>query len=148
MPTKNKIGLHFTGWEELISNIEKAAGDSGMKKAVEDGLRASKAQVNSNITKAMSKSNLPAGGKYSTGKTLSSLDKDFVVNWDGYTGSINVGFNMEDSGLVSIFLMKGTPKMSPVPGLLDAIYGKKTTNEIKKIQKEAIMKYIQRNLGG
>lgn len=145
---KNKIGLQFTGWKELVSNIEKTADEAAMKEAVEDSLKATKGIVNSKVKKAMSKSNLPAKGKYSqTPHVIDFLDQGFDIIWNGYTGSINVGFDIEGKGLVSVFLMYGTPKMKPAKGLRDAFYSKKTKNEIRKIQKEAIEKYISRHLG-
>lgn len=143
---KNKIGLQFTGWKEMLSGIEKAAGESGLKQAVEAGLKATKDYVNKNADAAMSKGNMPARGKYWTGRTKKSLDKNYDVDWVGYTGTINVGYNLEESGLTSIYLMHGTPRMPPVPGLNDAFYGKKAKSEIKKIQKEALEKWIERNL--
>ncbi len=143
---KNKIGLQFTGWKEMLSGIEKAAGEAGLKQAVEAGLKATKDYVNKNADAAMSKGNMPARGKYWTGRTKKSLDKNYDVDWVGYTGTINVGYNLEESGLTSIYLMHGTPRMPPVPGLNDAFYGKKTKSEIKKIQKEALEKWIERNL--
>ena len=121
-----------------------------MKRAVEDGLKASKQHVNAKIKPIMAKSNLPAQGHYSQGETLESLDRDFSVNWNGPTAEIKIGFDFSKSGLKSIFLMHGTPRHKPpmaaVPGLHDAIYGKKTMSEIKQIQKEAIAKYIERGL--
>lgn len=143
---KNKIGLQFKGWKETLSGIEKIAGESGLKTATEDALKASKAHVNRKAGTAISKSNLPAGGKYSGGETRKSLDANFNVDWHGYVGEMKIGFNMKESGLTSIFLMHGTPRHAPVPGLKDAFYGTKTKNEIKKIQAEAIQKFIERNL--
>lgn len=144
---KNKIGLQFTGWEELMTGIGKVAGEAGLKQATEDALKASKQYVNSKIKAAMQNGNLPAKGKYSRSPhTLDSLNKDMDVKWSGFTGEVKVGFDIKDKGLVSIFLMYGTPRMSKDQELYDAVYGKKTKSEIRKIQKEAISKYIERNL--
>lgn len=143
---KNKIGLQFTGWKEMMAGIDKVAGEAGLKQATEAALKASKAHIDKKVDSVMTKGNMPAGGKYWTGETKKSLDKNFEVDWQGYTGSIEIGFDLEDSGIRSIFLMYGTPRMSPVSGLKDAFYGKKTKDEVRKIQKEAIQKYIERNL--
>lgn len=143
---KNKIGLQFTGWKEMLAGIGRATDEAGLKQAVEAGLKATKEYVNKNADTAMQKGNMPARGKYWKGKTKESLDRNYDVEWSGYTGEMKVGFNFEDSGLTSIFLMYGTPRTAPVPGLYDAFYGKKTKTEIKKIQKEALEKWIERNL--
>lgn len=143
---KNKVGLSFNGWKEMLSGIEKAADESAMKAAIESALKESKSVINSKANAVMTKSNMPAHGKYWTGTVKNSLDKNFSVDWSGYTASINIGYNLEESGLESIMLMKGTPRMNPVAGLEDAFYGRKTIAEIRKQQKEAISKYIERNL--
>ena len=145
---KNKIGLKFDGWEKLMANIDKMAGMTAMQEVTKSALKATKSYVNSNVMKIMAKSNLPAKGKYSAGLTLDSLDNDFVVAWSGYTAEIAIGFDFDVSGLRSIFLMYGTPKMKPVAGLKNAIYGNKTKKEISKIQSEAVNKYITRHMGG
>ena len=91
---------------------------------------------------------LPAGGKYSTGDTKKSIDKDMTVEWSATTGEINVGFDFSESGMTSIYLMYGTPKMDPVSGLKNAIYGAKTKKEIATIQEETISKVIKRIMEG
>lgn len=143
---KNKIGLQFNGWKELMAGIDKVAGESGLKQATEDALKASKQYVDNKVDSVMVKGNMSARGRYWTGETKKSLNKDMTVKWQGFTGEIEIGFDLEKSGLVSIYLMYGTPRMSKVDALYDAFYGKKTKAEIRKIQKEAIQKYIERNL--
>lgn len=143
---RNKIGLQFDGWEETLSKLDRLGGTEAMKKGVEAGLKASKQYVNPQIEAAMGK--LPAGGKYSTGDTKRSLDRDMTVDWSGMTGEIKVGFDFKKSGPVSIFLMYGTPRMKPVSGLKSAIYGTKTKTQIKVLQAEAVNKVITRIMEG
>lgn len=143
---RNKIGLQFDGWEDYMAKLDKIGGTQAMKRGVEAGLKASKQYVNPQIEKAMA--NLPAGGKYSTGLTKESIDQDMRVDWDGMTGSIKVGFDFKKSGLTSIFLMYGTPRMPPVNGLKAAIYGTKTKKQIKERQAEAVNKVIKRIMEG
>ena len=129
-----------------MDKLDKLGGTAAMKRGVEAGLRASKNYVNPQIKSAMSK--LPAGGKYSTGDTERSIDNDMSVKWSGMTGEIKVGFDFSKSGPKSIYLMYGTPKMSPVNGLKAAIYGTKTKKQIKEIQAEAVGKVIKRIMEG
>lgn len=93
---------------------------------------------------------MPAKGKFWTGDTKATLDKNFSVEWKGFTGEIKIGFNLSES-LVSNFLMYGTPRHEPpmaaVPGLYDAVYGRKTQIAITYLQREAIEKWIERNMG-
>lgn len=145
---RNKIGLQVKGFEEYMAKLDELGGNTAMKRGVESALKASKQYVNPLINAAMTSSNLPAGGVYSTGDTKQAIDNDMSVEWDGMIGSVKVGFDFKKGGLTSIFLMYGTPKMSPVAGLKEAIYGAKTQREIKKIQAEALNKVIKRVMEG
>jgi hypothetical protein len=138
---RNKIGLQVEGFEDYMNKLDKLGGSDAMKKGVDSALRSSKEYVNPLIETAMNK--LPAGGKYSTGDTKRSIDKDNTVEWEGFTGSIKVGFDFKKSGLKSIFLMYGTPKMQPVAGLKAAIYSSKTQKQIGQIQAEELNRVIK-----
>ena len=140
---KNRMGLQFDGWEETITKLNSLAGNSGTAKAVEEALISSKEYVNEQLDKAVISASLPAKGKYSTGDTRKSINKDSVVQWQGQTASIKVGFDFKKSGTTSIFLMYGTPKMKPAKGLKNAVYGAKTKKEIAEIQSNVISKYIK-----
>lgn len=140
---KNRMGLQFDGWEETITKLNSLAGNSGTAKAVEEALISSKEYVNEQLDKAVISASLPAKGKYSTGDTRKSINKDSVVQWQGQTASIKVGFDFKKSGTTSIFLMYGTPKMKPAKGLKNAVYGTKTKKEIAEIQSNVISKYIK-----
>ena len=138
---RNRIGLQVAGFEEYMAKLDEVGGKSAMKRGVEEALKESKKYVNPLIEQAMTK--LPAGGRYSTGDTKRSLDKDMSVDWEGATASIKVGFDFSESGLKSIFLMYGTPRMKPVTGLKAAVYGAKTKKEIAAIQGAALDKVIK-----
>ena len=143
---RNRIGLQFNGWEEYIAKLDELGGTQLMKKGVEEALIESKKHVNPLIEKAMTK--LPARGKYSTGDTKKSIDKDNKVDWYGMTGEIKVGFDFSKSGTTSIFLMYGTPRMKPVSGLKSAIYGSKSQKEITEIQEKVLSDVIKRVMEG
>lgn len=137
----NKIGLQFKGWEEIIAKLDKIAGTESVKCGVESALKSSKKYVTYQIEKSLEK--LPTNGKYSTGKTKNSIDKEMTVNWSGGLAEIKIGFCFKKSGLTGIFLMYGTPRMKPVVGLKTAICGEQTKREIKKLQVEEINKVIR-----
>ena len=145
---RNKIVCDFSGFKEYMARLDELGDMNAMKRGVEDGLKTSKQYVNTQISTSVQKSNLPAHGKYSRGDTTHSIDKNFKVDWNGLEGAIKVGFDFSKSGMTTIFLMYGTPKMQPVPGLYDAVYGSSTKSKIKKLQKEAINKVIQRIMEG
>lgn len=143
---RNKIGLQFEGFEEYMARLDKLGGTDAMRQGVEEALIESKKYVNPLISQAMNK--LPAGGKFSTGGTKSSIDTDMTVEWQGMTASIKVGFDFKKSGLKSIFLMYGTPRMRPVSGLKGAIYGNKTQKAIAELQGEALENAVKRVMEG
>lgn len=145
---KNRMGLQFDGWEETITKLNNLAGNKVTAKAVEEALIKSKEYVNVGIEKAVSSGSLPAKGKFSTGDTKDSINRDKEVTWQGQTGSIKVGFDFKKSGTTSIFLMYGTPKMKPAKGLKSAIYGSKARKEIAEIQSEIINRYIREVMEG
>lgn len=143
---RNRIGLQANGFKEYMAKLDELGGSNAMKRGVDGALKASKQYVNPKIDSAMNK--LPAGGKYSKGGTKQSIDKDMSVEWKGLAGEIKVGFDFSKSGLKSIFLMYGTPRMNPVRGLKSAIYGNKTQKEIAKIQEDELNKVIKRIMEG
>lgn len=131
-----------------MAKLDELGGNDAMKRGVDSALKASKQYVNPQIESAIAKSNLPAHGKYSKGDTKKSIDRDMTVEWSGFEGEIKVGFDLHGSGLTSIFLMYGTPKMPPVAGLKDAVYGGRTQRQIAKIQGEALTKVVKRIMEG
>lgn len=143
---RNRISLQGDLFKDYMTKLDKLGGSNAMKKGTEEALKASKEYVNPLIEKAMTK--LPAGGKYATGKTKSSIDKDMTTEWSGFIGETKVGFDLKKSGLTSIFLMYGTPKMKPVSGLKNAIYGTKTQKEIAELQGEALTKVVKEIMEG
>ena len=131
-----------------MAQLDELGGTKAMERATEAALRAAKQHVTPKVTKAIASANLPAGGRYATGAARDSIDKDMSVEWEGFTASINIGFNLEQSGSVSIYLMYGTPRTKPVKGLKTAIYGSKTQKEISEIQADEINKVIAKYMGG
>lgn len=142
---KNKIGLQISGLEEMIERLE--AAEASVKSATEAALKASKQIVNQQLTRDTTNANFPARGKYATGALKKSIDKDFNVKWEGTEASLKIGYDFKTSGMASIFLMYGTPKMPKVQKLYDDIYGARTKREVAKVQQEAMEKVIKR-VGG
>lgn len=140
----NKIGLSFSGFAEMAEKLDELQGD--LKKTTEEALIKSKAVIATNLLKATNKSNYPAKGNYSTGETRRSISTSKQVNWEGTMGEIDVGFDLKKSGLTSIFLMYGTPRMTKVQSIYDAVYGRKTKTEINKLQKEIFAKAIKERM--
>ena len=138
---KNKMSISFDGYKDLKEKLDSIGGES-TKRAVEGALKASQQLIARQANEAML-------SHERTGSTRKSIVKDGAVVWEGDTASINIGFDLENGGLPSIFLMYGTklhgqPHIKPDRELYNAVYGSQTKKEIKKIQEEVFNKVIGR----
>lgn len=146
MARKNKLTIEFAGFEEMMAKLDKIGGSDAMKKGVEKAMIASKKYVNPLIEKSVQKANLPAKGKYGDGKDLrQAIDIEHKVDWSNMTASTNIGFRWDkpNVGMLGIYMIYGTQEMDPARGLKSAMFGKKTRDEIAKIQEEIVSKTIK-----
>nr|DAD71181.1 MAG TPA: hypothetical protein [Siphoviridae sp. ctkyH28] len=147
MAKKKKNGFDASVLEKYAERLEEAGGHAAIERATQAAMITAKMEVNKDIRSAVQPGNLPAGGKYSHGDTAKSIDTTTAVEWEGNIASLHLGFDMDKSGLTSIFLMYGTPKMQPAQGLREAVYGENTRRRVRKAMEEAIEKVLER-LGG
>lgn len=151
MAKKNKFSLDFKNFEDYAEKLDKLGGD--LKDTAGEALRKSYEYVTNNLEPAINKHR-------ETGKTEKSLLKNSKVTWTGNTASIDVGFDINNGGLPSIFLMYGTPRHGPVgakgghPGtqadkqLYNAIYGSSAKRKIRELQEEVFAKEVKKIMGG
>ena len=144
---RKKNGFDTTMLEKYAERVEAAGGHAALKRATEAAMITAKQEINKKITSKMQQANLPAGGKYSTGDTLDSLDKTMAVDWDGNIAKLPLGFNMDESGITSVLLMHGTPHQAPVKGLKEAVKGQGAMRAMKREQEAALKKILER-IGG
>lgn len=124
---KNKIGLEFEGFKELMAKFDRLGGDT--EKTVEKMLKKSQEHVARKLKVDMMK-------HHRTGKTEGSIVDDNKVEWHGFAAETGIGFDLKNHGMPSIFLMYGTPRMKKDSKLYNDVYGKKTKNEIAELQKQ------------
>lgn len=151
MAKKNKFSLDFSNFADYAEKLDKLGGN--LKKTADRALQESYDYVTENVENKIR-------SHHRTGETEKSLLTQSKVEWTGNTASIDVGFDIKNGGLPSIFLMYGTPRHGPVgkngghPGtaadkqLYDAIYGNRATREIRKIQEEIFANEIKKIMGG
>lgn len=135
---KNKIGLQFEGWQEVIANLDKLQGD--VEKATEQALFESQKIVAQNVHAAMK-------SHHKTGSTEESTEETGKVEWEGKTAAIEVGFNLAHGGMPSIFLMYGTPRMPKDIAVYNAVYGSKTKKEVSEKQFEIFLRAVAERMG-
>lgn len=150
--SKNKITLSFPGMKETLERFEKMDGAVGP--AVTEALQESYNYVTTHLEDQIEQ-------HHRTGKTAESLLKNEKVQIEGTTYFINVGFDVGNGGLASIFLMYGTPKhaikrhtkngtkswnhpgMDADAVLYDLVFGLATKQEIAKIQKKTFERRME-----
>jgi hypothetical protein len=147
MARRRQNGFDTTMLEKYADQLDELGGSGALRWAVGDALRATKITLNRIITARMQASNLPAGGAYSTGATLEHLNKHYRETVEGNTVSLPLGFDLVNEGITSIFLMYGTPKHRPVPGLKEALYGNVARKQIREDQEKAMLNILN-YLGG
>ena len=153
-----KFGITFKGFSELMENYQKLGGE--LRKVTEECLKIVPETINPRLEADMSKHNR-------TGRTVGSIVENPPIEWTGFIGSVNVGFDLKNGGMPSIYLMYGTPRHAPRnqygdakrsdakdnPGmkadkkLYNDIYGSAIKREIGQKQEEILKKAIQRRMG-
>lgn len=138
---KNKIGLQID-MENMVSSLEAAEAD--VKDAIANVLKASKRLVTDTLVKDTVKANFPAKGKYSTGRLAKSIDTNYNVEWKGNVAEIKVGYDFKKDGLVSVFLMYGTPRHAKSQKIYNDFYGARIKKQLAQIQQEALNNILER----
>ena len=152
---RKKLSIDFSGFAEYAERLDRMGGD--LKATADKALQASHDYVTENLRNDIKRHR-------QTGKTERSLLEDSKVEWEGNVGSIEVGFDIANGGLPSVFLMYGTPKHAPAnqygnasgvnrgmdadKQLFDDVYGARTKREVRKIQEEIFAKEIKKIMGG
>lgn len=136
---KNKISLQFKGFEEYAERLDKLGGD--LKATTEKALQNSHDFITPKVRAAMNK-------HHRTGETEDSIASNAKVVWEGSVASVDVGFNLTEGGMPSIFLMYGTPRMKKDQALYDSIYGNRTKKAIKELQEKTFARAIKKVMGG
>ena len=142
---KNLLKLDVSGFEEYIQKLEKLEAD--IKPIVSDALNQAGETVTDDTFDAVSDSNLPRGGEYSTGKTRESIIKNPRVKCSGTTAEIGVGFDFNKPGAGG-YLITGTPRMAPEKALNRIYKSKKYMKDIQKDMIDIFQDEISRRMGG
>ena len=134
------FGLQFSGWAEMMGNLDDLS-HFGVLEGTKKALIETHKVVTPKLQEEMKK-------HHRTGVTEGSLVKTPQIEVEGHLVSIGVGFDIFNGGLPSIWLMHGTPRQKPDTALYEALYGRKTSGEIRHVQyhaiKDTIDKYMSR----
>ena len=124
------VKLEGGGLDGLLKKLEEVGGS--VPRAVEKALSQASKKASEDTHTALKKANLPAHGKFSSGRTEGTIIGETAVKWEGAVASVPVGFNLSKPG-AGLFLIHGTPRM-PSDRALNHMYNQKPY--VKEIQKE------------
>ena len=145
MARRNTLKLDTSKFYDLLTKVE-GAGKS-VRKIVNDSLGKAVEIIASDTEAAIAPANLPAGGKYSTGRTVESIIRDNTVRWEGFVAWVPVGFDFSLPGAGG-YLITGTPRMKPDYALNKMYKQKKYMTKIETDISEAISDYLEEEIGG
>jgi hypothetical protein len=139
------FNLNYSEFNELLTKLDGVGGD--LKSVVADALEQTAETVEDDTKEAMAKSNMPAGGKYSTGKTEKTIVENARVSWSGTIAEIGIGFDFDKPGAAG-FLITGTPRMQPNYALQKIYKRKKYMKDIQQDMADIVMDEIDKKIGG
>lgn len=142
--TRNNARLDTSGFETYIRDLARLGAD--VQGYVTTVLSQAAEKVNNDTRAALSPQFMPAGGKYSHGKTKESIVTDTTVTWSGGVGSVPIGFDFSKPGAGG-YLITGTPRMRPNPELNKIYKQKKYMNAIQKEMGEKFLGFIADEMG-
>lgn len=137
-----KMTLEFDGLQDLLYKISEVEAD--LKPAVDDALTQVQAFVQGQTRQAAAKY-VKGGTEYSTGKMLGAIKPTDGPQWSGSVASVGVGFEIHKAGgggMHSVWMMYGTPRITPDTKLHNAVRGVRTKLEIRKIMDDTLKRRI------
>lgn len=154
MATRNTLKLETKGLEQIITQLEGIGGD--VKQAVTDALEQAAETIEFDTKEAMRFENLPAKGKFSSGKgdyrqgkTYKTIIEGSKAVWNGTTAEIAVGFDYSLPGAGGILITgRGTPHQEPVKPLQNIYKKKAYMAKIQADMAEVVNGYITEKMGG
>lgn len=133
--SKNKVWFDISGFTELAERF------NGLYKNTDKIAKECLTATHKNVTEKISKD---IDRHIVTGNTKKSIYDRPVVTKEGQNAySVNIGFDIENGGLPSIFLMYGTPRQKPDTKFRSDLYGSKTKQENFEMQNKIFQKYVQ-----
>lgn len=136
-----RFSLNLNGLAEYAEKLEKAGVD--IQPVMEGALNEAAKTITADTIAALAPANLPAGGKYSQGRTMESVLTDGQVTWMGSIAEVPVGFDFSKPGAGGL-LITGTPKMRPDDALNKIYRQKRYMANIQKMMAERFnMRFMQ-----
>lgn len=140
---KNKAKVKLEGFKEMITVLDSLGGN--LVGIAEDALSQAGETIGWDTLDAAQDPNMPAEGKYSTGRTEQAVLTTPRVEVSGNLVEVGAGFDYTKDGAGGI-LITGTPKMKPNYELQKIFKGRRYMNNISKDIEAVVQDEIERRL--
>ena len=140
---KNKAKVKLEGFKEMITTLDGLGGD--LVGIAADALSQAGETIGWDTMEAAQNPNMPAEGKYSTGRTEQAVLTTPRVEASGNLVEVGAGFDYTKDGAGGI-LITGTPRMKPNYELNKIFKGKRYMNNISKDIEAVVQDEIERRL--
>lgn len=140
---KNKAKVKLEGFKEMITTLDSLGGD--LVGIAADALSQAGETIGWDTLEAAQNPNMPAEGKYSTGRTEQAVLTTPRVEVSGNLVEVGAGFDYTKDGAGGI-LITGTPRMKPNYELNKIFKGKRYMNNISKDIEAVVQDEIERRL--
>ena len=134
------LGFDQDIFKDYAERLEELNGD--LRQIFTSLLEQTAETVEYDTEDAMSKSNLPARGKYSKGDTKAAIVRDAKITWSGTIGEVPLGFDWNKDSAAG-YLISGTPRMRPNWELEDMYVNKKYNKNLIKDMQEHLTDEIK-----
>lgn len=140
---KNKAKVKLEGFKEMITTLDSLGGD--LVGIAADALSQAGETIGWDTMEAAQNPNMPAEGKYSTGRTEQAVLTTPRVEVSGNLVEVGAGFDYTKDGAGGI-LITGTPRMKPNYELNKIFKGKRYMNNISKDIEAVVQDEIERRM--
>ena len=140
---KNKAKVKLEGFKEMITALDSLGGD--LVGIAADALSQAGETIGWDTLEAAQNPNMPAEGKYSTGRTEQAVLTTPRVEVSGNLVEVGAGFDYTKDGAGGI-LISGTPRMKPNYELNKIFKGRRYMNNISKDIEAVVQDEIERRL--
>lgn len=140
---KNKAKVKLEGFKEMITTLDSLGGD--LVGVAADALTQAGETIGWDTMEAAQNPNMPAEGKYSTGRTEQAVLTTPRVEVSGNLVEVGAGFDYTKDGAGGI-LITGTPRMKPNYELQKIFKGRRYMNNISKDIEAVVQDEIERRL--
>ena len=140
---KNKAKVKLEGFKEMITTLDSLGGD--LVGIAADALTQAGETIGWDTLEAAQNPNMPAAGKYATGRTEQAVLTSPRVEVSGNLVEVGAGFDYTKDGAGGI-LITGTPRMNPNYELNKIFKGRRYMNNISKDIEAVVQDEIERRL--